>query len=377
TAAITVLHQYPPTHNVLKDNYNPIKEQTVMNNHHNTSTAGAAQTESVLRNRHYPSTSASSSHSTTQLLTQEDQGLDGETRLEPTTAVEDKPHGSSTAILSSSTYKDSISSHSEGWASLQGEAGTIDSESLNAEAAGAAAATIPERGREEAPESVRASIGSTVTSTATSTTTATALPTTTTITPTESETTTLTPTPTPSPTTKPTDAASLAAGAGSDSESNGEFSCNICFDTSMSPVLTLCGHLFCWACLHQWLEAQHQNPTCPVCKAGCAQDKVIPIYGRGKEQLDPRSTTPKRPAGQRPEPFRNPNQTGFALGTGQVTFSGTMLPPFMFTPFGIQYGATYSGTIGGNGAVQTPMQAYVSRMFFMLGTLILVGILLY
>jgi len=63
-----------------------------------------------------------------------------------------------------------------------------------------------------------------------------------------------------------------------------------------------------------------------------------------------RSTTPKRPAGQRPEPFRNPNQTGFALGTGQVTFSGTMIPPFMFTPFGIQYGATYSGTIGGNGA---------------------------
>lgn len=28
-----------------------------------------------------------------------------------------------------------------------------------------------------------------------------------------------------------------------DSE-HGEFSCNICFDTSMSPVLTLCGHLF-------------------------------------------------------------------------------------------------------------------------------------
>ncbi|KAF9089785.1 hypothetical protein BGX23_006448 [Mortierella sp. AD031] len=152
---------------------------------------------------------------------------------------------------------------------------------------------------------------------------------------------------TPTPTTKPIDAGL----GGSDSESNGEFSCNICFDTSMSPVLTLCGHLFCWSCLHQWLEAQHQNPTCPVCKAGCAQDKVIPIYGRGKEQLDPRSTTPKRPAGQRPEPLRNPNPTGFALGTGQVTFSGTMIPPFMFTPFGIQYGATYSGTIGGNGAV--------------------------
>ncbi|KAI1318591.1 hypothetical protein EDD11_006282 [Mortierella claussenii] len=159
-----------------------------------------------------------------------------------------------------------------------------------------------------------------------------------------------------------------------ESESSAEFSCNICFDTSISPVLTLCGHLFCWSCLHQWLDAQRQNPTCPVCKAGCAQDKVIPIYGRGKEQVDPRSTAPKRPAGQRPEPFRNPNQSGFA---GQVMFTGTMIPPFMFSPFGVQYSASYNGAIGSNGAVQTPMQAYVSRMFFMLGTLILVGILLY
>ncbi|CAO3564308.1 unnamed protein product [Mortierella alpina] len=138
---------------------------------------------------------------------------------------------------------------------------------------------------------------------------------------------------------------------------NSEFSCNICFDTSTGPVLTLCGHLYCWSCLHQWLEAQRQNPTCPVCKAGCAQDKIIPIYGRGKEQLDPRSTTPKRPAGQRPEPLRNAG-AGFALATGQ-------------------YGGSYSGNLGTNGAVQTPAQAYMSRLFFMLGTLILVGILLY
>ncbi|KAF9961911.1 hypothetical protein BGZ72_001018 [Mortierella alpina] len=89
-----------------------------------------------------------------------------------------------------------------------------------------------------------------------------------------------------------------------------------------------------------------------------------------------RSTTPKRPAGQRPEPLRNPG-AGFALATGQVTFSGTMIPPFMFSPFGIQYGGSYSGNLGANGAVQTPAQAYMSRLFFMLGTLILVGILLY
>ncbi|KAF9092821.1 hypothetical protein BGX27_001718, partial [Mortierella sp. AM989] len=124
-------------------------------------------------------------------------------------------------------------------------------------------------------------------------------------------------------------------------------------------------------------DSARQNPTCPVCKAGCAQDKVIPIYGRGKEQVDPRSTTPKRPPGQRPEPLRNTNQAGFTLAAGQVTFTGTMIPPFMFSPFGIQYGGSYTGNIGPNGAVQTPQQAYISRMLFMLGTLILVGILLY
>ncbi|KAG0274092.1 hypothetical protein BGZ95_010115 [Linnemannia exigua] len=326
-----------------------------------TSSAGAG-VASVLRNRHHPNTPSNTSSHPTLPSTQAE--LEDETlRVAVASATEeDRPHGSSTAELvsSSSTLKDNHTSSE--WSSLQENA---DSESRNTatlttdsstEATGATISATTIEPRQEGEASVIADTGSRETI-STAATTATALP-----------------TPTPTPTTKPIDA---GFAAGSDSESNGEFSCNICFDTSMSPVLTLCGHLFCWACLHQWLEAQHQNPTCPVCKAGCAQDKVIPIYGRGKEQLDPRSTTPKRPAGQRPEPFRNPNQTGFALGTGQVTFSGTMLPPFMFTPFGIQYGATYSGTIGGNGAVQTPMQAYVSRMFFMLGTLILVGILLY
>ncbi|KAI8058149.1 hypothetical protein BDF22DRAFT_664174 [Syncephalis plumigaleata] len=66
------------------------------------------------------------------------------------------------------------------------------------------------------------------------------------------------------------------------------YSCNICFDAAIEPVLTLCGHLYCWPCLHQWLDAQRLNPLCPVCKAGCGSDKVIPVYGRGREATDPR-----------------------------------------------------------------------------------------
>ena len=27
------------------------------------------------------------------------------------------------------------------------------------------------------------------------------------------------------------------------------FSCNICYELASSPVVTLCGHLYCWRCV--------------------------------------------------------------------------------------------------------------------------------
>ena len=50
----------------------------------------------------------------------------------------------------------------------------------------------------------------------------------------------------------------------------------------------MCGHLFCWPCLHQWLETRPQRQICPVCKAGIGRDKVVPLYGRDGDQKDPR-----------------------------------------------------------------------------------------
>ena len=31
----------------------------------------------------------------------------------------------------------------------------------------------------------------------------------------------------------------------------GAFDCNVCYDMAREPVVTLCGHLYCWPCLYR------------------------------------------------------------------------------------------------------------------------------
>ena len=98
-------------------------------------------------------------------------------------------------------------------------------------------------------------------------------------------------------------------GGGSSGSSNGNagaYECNICLDTAREAVISMCGHLFCWPCLHKWLETRPNNQTCPVCKSAISKEKVIPLYGRDSgEKSDPRDKVPPRPQGQRSEPQRN------------------------------------------------------------------------
>ncbi|KYQ88606.1 hypothetical protein DLAC_11347 [Tieghemostelium lacteum] len=97
------------------------------------------------------------------------------------------------------------------------------------------------------------------------------------------------------------------------------FECNICFDEVSEPVVTQCGHLFCWSCIFQWLQ---HNPSqqCPVCKAPITEEKLIPIYGRGGSTSDPRKnrSIPQRPPG-RPEQRSQSTQStynDFFFGNG-------------------------------------------------------------
>ncbi|KAI9496283.1 hypothetical protein BDB00DRAFT_758714 [Zychaea mexicana] len=163
----------------------------------------------------------------------------------------------------------------------------------------------------------------------------------------------------------------------------GFYECNICFDTATHPVLTLCGHLFCWSCLAQWLNAQSRNPTCPVCKAGCGKDKVIPIYGRGREEKDPRNdpSIPTRPAGQRPPPLRDPNTPAtsffgqpfrgamYNAGSNVAISAGIGLFPLGIT---LNIPATSGGLHG-----QNAQSSFLSRLILMVIILFLAAIIFY
>ncbi|XP_040364043.1 E3 ubiquitin-protein ligase RNF185 isoform X3 [Rosa chinensis] len=118
----------------------------------------------------------------------------------------------------------------------------------------------------------------------------------------------------------------------------GNFECNICFDLAQDPIVTLCGHLFCWPCLYKWLHIHSHSQECPVCKAVVKEESLVPLYGRGKTSTDPRSRSipgvniPNRPAGQRPETAPPPEQNHFAQrGFGFMGGLGGFAPPIATT----------------------------------------------
>ncbi|XP_062200417.1 uncharacterized protein LOC133903081 [Phragmites australis] len=85
------------------------------------------------------------------------------------------------------------------------------------------------------------------------------------------------------------------------------FECNVCFDMAAEPVVTKCGHLFCWECLYQWLHVHSHHRECPVCKGQVVDDAIIPIYGRGGSAAS-MDNAPPRPTGARVESSRQQQQ---------------------------------------------------------------------
>mmetsp|Transcript_2799 Transcript_2799/g.5491 ORF Transcript_2799/g.5491 Transcript_2799/m.5491 type:complete len:166 (+) Transcript_2799:69-566(+) len=117
-----------------------------------------------------------------------------------------------------------------------------------------------------------------------------------------------------------------------------KFECGICFEEATLPVVTRCGHLYCWTCLNQWIERVQE---CPVCKAGVSGDNVTPLYGRGgnAERSSGDQSVPPRPRAERPAA---PPRAQRGLGGNPFFESLGIQMGFAFLPFG------FVGFMGGS-----------------------------
>lgn len=140
------------------------------------------------------------------------------------------------------------------------------------------------------------------------------------------------------------------------------FTCNVCLDTVKEPVITQCGHLYCWPCLYRWLSTHHA--TCPVCKAGVTMENVIPLFVKGNEGDETVTSSsneyvPQRPPGRRPIVDDEPTLQSFGHpDIGTITMS----PSIGYFPslFGLQF-QSFSAGITSDGRVVEEMAAETSQ----------------
>ena len=188
---------------------------------------------------------------------------------------------------------------------------------------------------------------------------------------------------------------SSPSSSSSSSQSSPQFSCSICLDAPKDPVLTRCGHVYCWPCLHEWIK---RSESCPVCKAGVTESSIIPIYSNNSDQpsVDPRtkprssssseSTTaaPPRPRAERAPPPRQ--QTNFAFGGVGSPFNFGGIAPgasanfqahigFPFFSFAMNFGGPQNNNDpGGRRRQLSPeeqREVYISNGFLTVGLVFL------
>ena len=167
------------------------------------------------------------------------------------------------------------------------------------------------------------------------------------------------------------------------SDNTNNFECTICLDTAKEPVLTKCGHMFCWPCIYNWLDSKGGRAKCPNCKNEITKDDLIPVYANNenKENTNRFKNIPKRPKAERnPNSDRdeNSNQSFFNFGFGN-SFSFGGFFPFMGMGMNFnsnnQYETDYNDNSNYNnqrqseflqGVPENTKQAIINLMFLMI-----------
>uniref|UniRef100_A0A915CP06 RING-type E3 ubiquitin transferase n=1 Tax=Ditylenchus dipsaci TaxID=166011 RepID=A0A915CP06_9BILA len=154
------------------------------------------------------------------------------------------------------------------------------------------------------------------------------------------------------------------------------YECNICLEMAKDAVVSMCGHLFCWPCLHQWFDTRPNRQVCPVCKASISKEKVIPLYGRGGKETDPRDKKiPPRPRGQRTEESSQGFPGGFHWVSGGENGHGGVQFSLGIGVFPISFFASFFNSGVGdrrpdppsNGSRQHAEEQFLSNVFLYVG----------
>ncbi|XP_038690457.1 E3 ubiquitin-protein ligase RMA3-like [Tripterygium wilfordii] len=150
----------------------------------------------------------------------------------------------------------------------------------------------------------------------------------------------------------------------------GCFDCNICLETAHNPVITLCGHLYCWPCIYKWLrvqgsspDANHQKQDCPICKSNIALNTLVPLYGRGASPSESETKKPQLDLDvPRPPP---PALNALITSASPASLRSQQLNPHFFqsqTLYGHQY---FPNPYGGS-----TMTSLLNPTIVMLGELV-------
>ncbi|KAK8894915.1 hypothetical protein M9Y10_023356 [Tritrichomonas musculus] len=140
--------------------------------------------------------------------------------------------------------------------------------------------------------------------------------------------------------------------------------CPICKDQLKSPVVSPCGHIFCWPCISKHLQNEENgNKICPVCHKPLDLEKIVPIYGQTNQAKD--NEAPPPPKAERvetEEEIRERNRQNnqfFNQNGNNFNFE------FGMFPFGASIGFTYRNGTGFQAYRGNNRQGFRNPLFIM------------